>query len=181
MSQMSPLGPIPSGADPEHYDRLRRRTLWRLSTGLYLLGTRAGDRRNLMTCNWVTQVATQPKLVAVGVERGAFSHELLAEGRVFAIALLARDDRAVVRHFVKPATDDQVAHTLNEVPYLDTPITGAPVPRTAIGWLDCTLNTSVDAISHTLFIGEVVDVGEVPGGEKRAMLRMEDTKMSYGG
>ena len=61
------VGPFPEGRDPEEYDRLRRRVLWSLPTGLFVVGSRAGARRNLMTCNWVMQVATTPKLVAVAV------------------------------------------------------------------------------------------------------------------
>ena len=59
------------GGRAEEYDRLRRRVLWALPTGLFVVGSRAGDRRNLMTCNWVMQVATSPKLVAVAVESGS--------------------------------------------------------------------------------------------------------------
>jgi hypothetical protein len=35
--------------------------------------------------------------------------------------------------------------------------------------------------SHSMFIGEVIDAGFTPGGEEVAVLRMEDTRMSYGG
>ena len=51
-----PVGPFPTGADPEEYDRLRRRVLWTMPSGLYIVGSRAGERRNGMTCNWVTQL-----------------------------------------------------------------------------------------------------------------------------
>ena len=33
-----PVGPFPDGADPAEYDRLRRRVLWKLPMGLYVLG-----------------------------------------------------------------------------------------------------------------------------------------------
>ena len=46
----------PDGDDA--YDRLRRRVLWSMPTGLFVVGSRHGDRRNLMTANWVMQVAT---------------------------------------------------------------------------------------------------------------------------
>ncbi|MHB1929174.1 MAG: flavin reductase family protein, partial [Acidimicrobiales bacterium] len=95
-------------------DRVRRRVLWALPTGLYLLGSRSADgsRRNLMTLSWALQVATAPKLVAVGVETGAFTHGLVAEGGVFALSILRREDRAVVRRFAKPAEDDPEEGTL---------------------------------------------------------------------
>ena len=45
------VGPFPPGADPDAYDRLRRRVLWRMPAGIYLLGSAAHGRRNLMTHN----------------------------------------------------------------------------------------------------------------------------------
>ena len=82
-----PVGPFPAGTDtPEQqdeYDKLRRRVLWTLPYGLYVLGSRAGDRRNGMTMNWVSQVSFDPKLLGVGIEKGALTHELVsAERRV---------------------------------------------------------------------------------------------------
>ena len=43
------VGPFPRGADPVEYDKLRRRVLWTMPSGLYIVGSRAGDRRNGMT------------------------------------------------------------------------------------------------------------------------------------
>jgi len=42
-----------------------------MPTGLYLVGSRAGEQANLMTANCVMQVATAPVLVAVSIEAGA--------------------------------------------------------------------------------------------------------------
>ncbi len=52
------MGPFPPGVESEEqrdeYDKLRRRVLWTLPYGLYVVGSRAGDRRNAMTLNWAT-------------------------------------------------------------------------------------------------------------------------------
>ncbi len=178
---VSRSGLVPAGADPDAYDRLRRRVLWSLPTGLYLLGTAAGARRNLTTCNWATQLATSPKLVGVSVENGVHTYELLREGRCFTLCLLGREDRAIVRKFVKPASDDREARTLSGVPYRDAPVSGAPIVASALAVLDCTLVHEVPLGSHTLFVGEVVDVMAPDGDGELAVLRMEDTRMSYGG
>src|ERR1700723_2176964 len=74
------VGPFPPDRDPDEYDRLRRRVLWSLPTGLFVIGSRSGDRRNMMTANWVMQIATSPKLVAVAVERGSVTRRLIEEG-----------------------------------------------------------------------------------------------------
>src|SRR4051794_18398699 len=96
-----PIGPYPVGVDSDdekvEYDKLRRRLLWTFPSGLFVIGSRAGDRRNGMTANWVTQVSFDPKLIAVSVEKGAFTHELIAESNAFTINTIDREDRAIVR------------------------------------------------------------------------------------
>jgi len=174
-----PVGPFPDGADPEEYDKLRRRVLWALPYGLYVLGTRAGDRRNGMTINFVTQIGFEPKLMAVSVEKEALTHELVAESGVFCLNLIDREDRTVVRKFTKPVEVDDAAHTLNEFGYHDGR-TGAPILDQAVAYVECEVRNQLDVGSHTLFIGEVVDAGfQKP--EDTPVLRMEDTRMNYGG
>lgn len=175
----APVGPVPAGADPESYDRLRRRVLWSLPTGLYLVGSRAGEAANLMTANWAMQVATEPKLLAVSVEKPARTHQLISEGRCFSLTVLAREDRALVRRFVKPAVWDPAGPALAGEP-VRFGLTGAPILTAGVAWLDCRLAQSVDAGSHTVFFGEVVDAG-FSRDESEPVLRMEDTRMNYGG
>src|SRR5580698_9795157 len=89
----------------DEYDRQRRRVLWALPTGLYLIGSRHGDMVNLMTANLVVQVCLEPKLVAVAMESGSFTADLTARAGAFTVSLLARQDKDVVRRFVKPVQD----------------------------------------------------------------------------
>ncbi len=173
------VGPVPDGRDAEEYDKLRRRVLWAMPYGLYVLGTRAGDRRNGMTINWVTQVSFDPKMIAVSVEKEAFTHELLLEGGVFALSLVDREDRAIVRKFTKPVDVDLEARTLNGFAYHDG-LSGAPVLDQAVAFVDCVVRRQVDVGDHTLFLGEVVDAG-FQKSEDTGVLRMEDTRMNYGG
>jgi flavin reductase (DIM6/NTAB) family NADH-FMN oxidoreductase RutF len=174
-----PIGPFPPGADPDEYDKLRRRVLWKMPSGLFVIGSRAGDRRNGMTCNWATQLSFDPKLVGISVEREACTHDLIHEGRVFSISVIDREDRAIVRKFVKPVEVDVPSQTLNGFPFHDGP-SGAPVLDQAVAWIDCELRQEVEVGGHTLFIGEVVAAGfQKP--EETEVLRMEDTRMNYGG
>ncbi len=173
------VGPVPEGRDPEEYDKLRRRVLWTMPSGLYVIGSQAGERRNAMTANWAMQVSSDPKLVAVGVEKEALTHELITEGGAFTVNIVDREDRAIVRKFTKPVEVDAAASTLNGFPFHDG-LTGAPILDQAVAWLDCRVHTAVDAGAHTLFLGEVVDAGfQKP--EDTPVLRMEDTRMNYGG
>jgi len=150
--------------------------------GLYLLGSTSADRShlNLMTLNWAMQVSLQPKHLAVSVETHAVTHGLVSDGRCFSLSLVNREQRAEVRKFVKPAPHDQAARTLAGMPYR-TATTGAPIPELAIAWIECEVRHDLNCGSHTLFVGEVVNAGFAEGGEDAPVLRMEDTRMSYGG
>ncbi len=173
------MGPVPEGEDPEEYDRRRRRVMWTLPSGLYVVGSRDGERRNGMTLNLCTQVAFEPKLMGVAVEQEAFTHELISAGGVFSVNVLDREDRAVVRKFTKPVEVDVEARTLNGFPFHDGR-TGAPILDQAVAYLDCELRQEVEVGNHTLFIGEIVDAG-FQKAEDTPVLRMEDTRMNYGG
>ncbi|HEX2381972.1 MAG TPA: flavin reductase family protein [Acidimicrobiales bacterium] len=179
-----PIGPFPAGVesdeDRDAYDKLRRRLLWTFPSGLYVVGSRDGDRRNLMTLNWCSQVSFDPKLLAISVEKTAVTHELISGGGAYTVATIDREDRAIVRKFTKPVDVDLDARTLNGFPFHDAPATGMPVLDQAAAFVECAVRQEVDCGGHTLFVGEVVNAG-FQKAEDTAVLRMEDTRMSYGG
>jgi flavin reductase (DIM6/NTAB) family NADH-FMN oxidoreductase RutF len=180
------IGPFPPGVDTDEerdaYDRLRRRVLWKVPSGLYVVGSRSADgaRRNGMTLNWLTQISFDPKWVGIGVERHAFTHELIDDAEVFTVCMLDREDRAVVRKFTKPVDVDAVACTLNGYPYHDGAVTGAPILDLSVAFLECEVRERLAAGDHTFFVGEVVNCGFL-GDEDTPILSMADTRLSYGG
>ena len=178
--KVTSVGPYPPGRDPDAYERTRRRVLWSMPSGLYVLGSSFAGRRNLMTLNWATQVSSEPKLVAVSVEREALSNGLVREGHAFSLNIIARSDRTLVRKFVKPLDDDGAPGELAGFA-VTTAATGTPLLECSLAWLDCQLREATDFVSHTLFVGEVVDCGPSELPEDVEVLRMEDTRMSYGG
>jgi flavin reductase (DIM6/NTAB) family NADH-FMN oxidoreductase RutF len=173
--------PAPPGSDPDDYDRLRRRVLWKMPSGLYVVGsTDKGERRNGMTLNWATQVSFDPKWVGIGVEREAVTHELITAAGVFALCLIDREDRAIVRKFTKPVEVDLGERTLNGFPYIDGPVTGAPVLAQSVAYVECEVRQAVEVGNHTLFLAEIVNAAFLKD-EDTPILRMEDTRMNYGG
>jgi len=176
-----PVPPFPPGANADEYDRLRRRVLWKMPSGLYVVGsTDNGTRRNGMTLNWASQMSFDPKLLAIGVEKEAFTHELIAASGVFSLCLIDREDRAIVRKFTKPVEVDLDTKTLNGFPYIDGPVTGAPVLSQSVAYVECEVRQSPDLGGHTLFLGEIVNAAFLKD-EETEVLRMEDTRMNYGG
>lgn len=176
-----PVAPFPEGADPDEYDRLRRRVLWKMPSGLYVVGSTDKDqRRNGMILNWATQVSFDPKWIGIGVEREALTHQLIEASGVFSLCMIDREDRAIVRKFTKPVDVDLAAHTLNGFEYVDGPATGAPVLAQSAAYLECEVRQPVPIGNHTLFLGEIVNAAFLKD-EDTEILRMDDTRMNYGG
>jgi flavin reductase (DIM6/NTAB) family NADH-FMN oxidoreductase RutF len=162
----------------EQITETTNKVLWSIPNVLCLVGSRSGDEWNAMTTSWVTQVAMEPVLVAVGVDKKALTHRLIEEGRAFSINLWDRNDTRPFVKFSKPATKDGMA--LNER-VIREGATGTPIFEEAIAYIECSLRQAVDCGSHTLFVGEVVECGFQNDGQDKAVARMEDTRMKYGG
>lgn len=186
---MSPLAFDEADIEPR-----RRRLLWAMPTGIYLVGSSGGDGGpyNLMTHSLAVQVATEPCVLALSIEREALTHGLVARTGRCALVVLRRDQRAIVRRFVKPVEDVALDAAggpvaLNGEAARLTP-SGSPYLVDAAGCLDLRVLERIDFESHTLFCCEVAAVAtseavlEGPASARAfEVLRMEDTKMNYGG
>ena len=115
----------------------------------------------------------------MGVDREAFTHELIEAGGCFSVCMIDVEDRAIVRKFTKPVEVDLGARTLNGFPYVER-VTGAPILEQSVAYLDCEVREKVAAGSHTFFVGEVIEAGFLKD-EETPVLGMSDTRMNYGG
>ena len=157
-------------------DELVNKVTWKIPNALALVGSRSGDEWNAMTTSWITQVAMEPVLIAVGVEKKAVTHRLIAEGGAFTVNLWDRENTRPFVKFSKPATKEDM--TLNGREIVEG-MTGSPIFAESIAWIDCRLSQTVECGSHSLFIGEIVDCG-INDDEARPA-SMSDTRMKYGG
>ena len=137
-----------------------------------------------MTANLVVQVSMEPKLVGVALERESVTAGLVT--RRWGLHLVApRPHRprrgAPVRQAGQrwSAAPDGAVLALSGQAVAEVGPDRAPGPGLAAGYLDCRL-TGADALgSHVFCIGEVTEVGGEPA--EAGVLRMEDTRMHYGG
>ena len=180
-----PIGPFPPHVEgdeaQDEYDKLRRRVLWSLPYGLYVVGQpgRRPPQPHDPELGHAGELRAQAGRHR-GREDGAHPRAGRATGGSFTLNTVSREDRAIVRKFTKPVEDDPAAGTLNGFPVHDGP-TGAPIldPGRRLDRLPRSARPSTAGATR-FFVGEVVDCA-FPQAEDTPVLRMEDTRMSYGG
>ncbi len=155
---------------------LTNQVTWRIPNALALVGSHHTGEWNAMTTSWITQVAQEPVLIGVGVDKLAVTHRLIDQGESFTVNLWNAENTRPFVKFSKPATMDDGALNGWRV---TTAETGAPVFVDAVAWIDCRVVQRVDCGSHTFFIGELVAAGN-PEPDSR-VASMGDTRMKYGG
>jgi flavin reductase (DIM6/NTAB) family NADH-FMN oxidoreductase RutF len=134
--------------------------------GLYVLTARGKDDAvAAATVNWVTQASFSPPLVVVGVKSDSHAHALIKESRAFALNVLGKGQQALAFTFFKPATRD--GQTISGEPFR-AGTTGAPILEKAPAFVECRLVDTVERGDHSVFVGEVVEVGLKASPEGRA-------------
>lgn len=144
--------------------------LKKLTHGVYVISTRCGDRVNAMTAAWVARASFSPPLVTIAIGKTRYSHDLIKEGGVFAINVLGREGIPAGKHF--GLTTGRKTDKFANLSY-DTKVTGSPILRDALAYLDCKVVSHHDAGDHTIFIGEVLD-GAVLKDEGPLVYHRED-------
>jgi len=128
------------------------RALAALTTGIYVLTVRDGDRRHGMSSSWVTQVSGDPPLVLAAVDRRHFTHDILARTRRFALNVVGQHGRTLEDYFYSPASHRPA--NLQEVAWDDSP-DGLPLLRDAMVSIECRVEQTVEAGDHTLFVATI--------------------------
>ncbi len=128
------------------------RALAALTTGIYVLTVRDGDRRHGMSSSWVTQVSGDPPLLMAAVDRRHFTHAIIERTRRFALNVVGHQGKHLEDYFYSTAS--RRPDNLDAVAYDDSP-DGLPLLRDAMFTLECCVHDRHVAGDHTLFVASV--------------------------
>ena len=120
--------------------------------GIYVLTTRYEDSINGMIASWVSQVSYDPPLFTVAIHPNRYSNELVAKSGFFALHILAKEQKDIIKRFKGPFTKEK----FESVTWKEGE-TGCPILVDCIGCIECRVTQSLAPGNHTLFIGEVVN------------------------
>src|SRR2546426_9237658 len=125
------------------------RALAALTTGIYVLTVRDGDRRHGMSSSWVTQVSGDPPLVMASVDRRHFTHDVLARSGRFALNVIGQRGRRLEDYFYSAAS--RRPDNLDAVAWDDSP-DGLPLLRDAMVSVECRVEQAVEAGGPNPFV-----------------------------
>lgn len=123
----------------------------RLTTGVYVVGVAAGERRNAFTAAWIMQASFDPLILALSINPAHSSYGLLKQGGAFSVNVLKKGELELAAHFGGPAS----AQKLASVAW--TPgRTGVPLLQQALAWFECQVVAEHPAGDHVLVLGKVI-------------------------
>lgn len=155
-------------------------TLNRIPYGFYSLTSNHEGDHNAMVFNWFSQVSFSPRLVAIGLARKAYTHDLIDKSGVFAVNIFNAEDQEYLTRFTKGRAKqpDKMAGAQFE----PGPQTGCPILEGAAAFLECKVVQMINVGGdHDVLIGEVINAGILKPGEVEDTLSLPDLGWSYAG
>jgi len=140
------------------------KALHTISYGLYVIGSRKGDRLNGQIANTVIQVSSQPPLISVCINKENLTHEYIKSSGAFSVSVLSQDTPlSFIGHFgFKSGRDIDKFEGVNyRIGETQAPI----VIDHALAYMEAKVTQEVDAGTHTDFIGQLVGAEVLREGE----------------
>ncbi|MBN2227483.1 MAG: flavin reductase [candidate division Zixibacteria bacterium] len=130
------------------------KVLKKLEYGIYIVTMGKGTDGNAFTASWLTQIGSEPPMVALAINNKHQSARLIKQAGAFAVNLIDEGQADFAKVYYGPAESGY--RKLESAKVTDAPGTGSPILGGVVGYLDCRVTDTVSAGNHTLFIAEVV-------------------------
>ncbi len=132
------------------------KALFKISYGVYIISSKKGDKINGQTANTLFQITSDPATVAISINKQNLTHEFIEESGVFSASILSIDAplNMIGKFGFKSGRD---SNKFEEVNY-KIGKTGSPIVLdNAVACLEAEVINKLDAGTHTIFLGKIVD------------------------
>ncbi|MDW5563640.1 MAG: flavin reductase family protein [Methanomassiliicoccus sp.] len=134
-----------------------RRPLQSLTYGMYIVGAREGERMNGQLSNTVFQTTSEPPMLSVCVNHQNVTHGMIKRSGRFCVSVLDVTAPFTFISLFGFRHGDKV-DKLAGVPHR-TSKAGLPVVTASTNaYLEAVVVGSVEAVTHTVFLGQVTDM-----------------------
>ena len=130
-----------------------RHVMGHFASGVTVMTTSAAGRMHGMTVSAFASQSLDPLLILVSVERSTVMHQLVMESGAFALNILDEHGEGTARFFADNARLNGPEFKAGAY-HLGT--TGSPILEEATGYLEATVDRTLDAGDHTIIVGRVV-------------------------
>ncbi|HWQ71527.1 MAG TPA: flavin reductase [Desulfitobacteriaceae bacterium] len=133
-----------------------QKIFFKLSYGLYVIGSHKEGTFNGQTANTVFQISSEPATIAISLNKNNLTNEFVKASKVFSVSVLPKStDLAFIGHFgFKSGREIDKYQTIQ----FKKGLTGAPVLlEKSIGYLEAEVISSLDLETHTVFLGRVIN------------------------
>ncbi len=131
------------------------RALHKLGYGMYVIGSRKGDKLNGQIANTVFQITSEPPTIAVSINKNNLTHQFIKESKLFTASVLRQDTPlSFIGHFGFNSGRD--INKLEGISYKIGETQAPVVIDNAVAYLEAKVIQEVDVGTHTIFIGELV-------------------------
>ena len=143
------------GDDPAAVAAARqfRDVLGRFASGVTVVTTMSGDEPVGMTCQSFSSVSLDPPLVLFVPAKTSRAWPLMQRAGKFCVNFLS-DDQAELSNTMASRGTDKFAG----VSWRRSATTGSPVLDGALGYVDCSIHTVLEAGDHYVVIGRVLEL-----------------------
>jgi flavin reductase (DIM6/NTAB) family NADH-FMN oxidoreductase RutF len=126
----------------------------RITLGVYAVGVTDGQRRDAFTAAWIMQASFNPLMLAVSINPGNASYEMLHVTGGFTVNVLKQGQLDLARLLGTRSGRDQdkLAGVRSRPGRL-----GSPILEDALAYFECELMGRTRAGDHELILGRVVD------------------------
>jgi flavin reductase (DIM6/NTAB) family NADH-FMN oxidoreductase RutF len=138
-----------------------RKTMRQWVSGISVVTSVAGEQRAGVTASSFTSVALDPPTILICLQDYITTYKLIQESGIFAVSLLKSDQAplsAQFAGFVKMPEGEDRFYGVE----IMTQVTGAPILKEALAWMECRLVTTYSYGATGIIIGEVVATGQHP-------------------
>ncbi len=123
-----------------------------IPSGLFIVATSEGGRKEGYLASWVQQVSFDPLLISIAINKDRPGYDAIKAGKTFTVNVVGEHEMGYLKHFwsgYDPADSpfDKIENSLTE--------SGGLVLKDAKSVLECRLKESINPGDHEIIIAEV--------------------------
>ena len=144
-----------------------REALRHFPAGVTIVTVKTPDNEEAhgLTVSAFSSISPKPPLIMITIDHRASAYAMLEqEGAVFAVNFLAHDQMELSNRFAWIKDEDRFL-----MGDWGTAVTGAPILKNCLAWLDCTIHDRLNAGNNTIYLG-LVQASGIPRPDETPLI-----------